>query len=85
VVCHTDDPAGAAMTITLEGLTQQQYQIADLLWSCESQEDVERMISAMPRQYKRDAMTIHQLMIAAVMDQHTEITEDVQALISSFK
>ncbi len=70
------------MTITLEGLTRQQYQIADMLWSCESQEDVQRLLGALPTEYRQDAQTIHQLMIAAVMDQHTEITENVQALIS---
>jgi hypothetical protein len=71
------------MTITLEGLSQQQYQIADMLWSCESQEDVQRLLRAMPAEYRQDAQTIHQLMIAAVMDQHTEITEDVKAIIRS--
>jgi len=71
------------MTITLEGLSQQQYQIADMLWSCESQEDVQRLLRAMPPEYRRDAETIHQLMIAAVMDQHREITEDVKAIIRS--
>jgi hypothetical protein len=70
------------MTITLEGLTHQQYQIADLLWNCESQEHVQTLINSMPADYKKDAVVIHQLMIAAVMDQHTEITEDVKDCIS---
>jgi len=69
------------MTITLEGLTRQQYQIADMIWSCESQEDVERLIRNMPPAYKQDAVTVHTLMIAAVMDQHEEITDDVKAAI----
>jgi len=73
------------MTIELQGLTRQQYQIADLLWSCDSQEDVQRMIAAMPSGYREDAVVIHQLMIAAVMDQHVEITEDVKDLISNLK
>ncbi len=71
------------MSITLTGLTQQQYQIADMIWNCDSQEDVERLLKAMPPEYKRDAETVHTLMIAAVMDQHTEITEDVKELIRS--
>lgn len=70
------------MTISLEGLTQQQYQIADLLWNCDSQQQVEALLASMPAQYKQDAVSIHQLMIAAVMDQHTEITADVKDLIS---
>jgi hypothetical protein len=70
------------MTITLQGLTKQQYQIADMIWRCDSQEDVQRLLAAMPAQYKQDAETIHELMIAAVMDQQEEITADVQELIS---
>ena len=71
------------MTIQLHGLTRQQYQIADMIWSCESQEDVQRLIRNLPAEYKKDALVIHDLMIAAVMDQHMEITEDVRALIHS--
>jgi len=71
------------MSITLEGLTKQQYQIADMIWSCESQEDVDRLLKAMPPEYKQDAVTVHTLMIAAVMDQHEEITDDVKDIIRS--
>ena len=73
------------MTITLEGLTPQQYQIADMIWSCQSQEDVDRLIRCLPPAYKQDAVTVHTLMIAAVMDQHEDITDDVKDLISSLK
>ena len=69
------------MTIELRGLTRQQYQIADLLWSCESQADVQQLIHSMPAGYKEDAITIHQLMIAAVFDQYEDITEDVKDII----
>jgi 23S rRNA C2498 (ribose-2'-O)-methylase RlmM len=70
------------MTITLEGLSKQQHQIADLIWSCDTQEDVDRLIQNLPPEYQRDAVTVHELMIAAVMDQYQEgITEDVQAII----
>ncbi len=73
------------MTIELQGLTRQQYQIADLLWNCESQEAVAQLMRALPEGYKQDAVVIHQLMIAAVMDQYTEVTEDVKAVIDSCK
>ena len=73
------------MSITLQGLTKQQYQIADLLWGCDTQAQVQAMIAAMPAAYKQDAETIYELMIAAVMDQHEEITEDVQAIIDRCK
>ena len=70
------------MTITLTGLTPQQSKLADMIWSCDSQQDVERFMQALPPEYKRDAETVHQLMIAAVFDEHTEIHADVQDLIS---
>ena len=70
------------MSIQLHGLTRQQYQIADLLWGCDTQAQVQAMIAAMPQAYRQDAETIYELMIAAVMDQHTEITEDVKDAIS---
>lgn len=68
--------------ITIQGLTKQQYQIADMIWSCDSQEDVQRLIQNLPLQYKQDAETVHQLMIAAVMDGYEDITDDVKELIS---
>ena len=71
------------MSITLHGLTERQYKLADMIWSCDSQEDVHKFMQGLPKEYKQDAELVHELMIAAVMDEHTEITEDVQALISS--
>ena len=73
------------MTIQLHGLTKQQYQIADMIWNCDSQESVALLMRAMPPQYKQDAETIYELMIAAVMDQHTEITEDVKDIIDRLR
>lgn len=73
------------MTINLEGLTKQQYQIAELLWQCDTQADVQQLKSCLPRQLQQDADTVHTLMIAAVFDQYEDITEDVQDLIQSLK
>ncbi len=69
------------MTIELQGLTARQYKLADMLWSCESQQDVERFIAGLPKEYRQEAITVHQLMIAAVFDGYEEITEDVRELI----
>ena len=69
------------MSITLTGLTKQQSQIADLIWSCDTQEAVRRLIENLPPEYKRDAVSVHELMIAAVFDDYEEITEDVKTLI----
>jgi len=73
------------MTISLQGLTQQQYQLAELLWNCDSQQDVELLKRSLPATHQRDAETIHQLMIAAVMDGYDDITDDVQTLINGLR
>jgi hypothetical protein len=69
------------VSIQLEGLTKQQYQIADMIWSCESQEDVDRLKRNLPAAYRQDAETIHQLMIAAVMDQYMDVDDYAKAII----
>ena len=71
--------------ITLEGLTPTQYKLADMLWSCESQADVQQLILALPAEYKKEAETVHTLMIAAVFDQYEDVTDDVRDLIQSLK
>lgn len=55
--------------ITLTGLTQQQKQIAELLWNCNTQDEVDQMVRAMPPAYRKDAVTMREMMIAAVLDQ----------------
>lgn len=69
--------------ITLQGLTAQQHELADMIWSCDSQEDVTRFIQSLPTEYKRDAELVHELMIAAVFDQHMEVTDYVKDLCHS--
>lgn len=71
--------------ITLEGLTEQQRQIADLIWSCDSQEEVLQLMQNLPDQYRQDAETVHTLMIAAVMDSYEGVTEDVKDLIDHIR
>ncbi len=73
------------MTIELTGLTKQQHQIADMIWNCESEQDVAQLIQNLPPAYKKDAVVIHQLMIAAVMDQHMDIDDRVTDLILSYR
>jgi hypothetical protein len=75
----------AGMTITLQGLTQQQYQLAELLWNCDTQAAVDQLKRSLPAAHKRDAETVHQLMIAAVMDGYDEVTDDVRSVIDALR
>lgn len=71
------------MKITLEGLSRRQRMIADLLWNCGDEADMQRMIDAMPPEYKQSAETVRELMIAAVFDTHMDVDANVKDYISS--
>jgi hypothetical protein len=70
--------------ITLEGLSQQQMQIAEMLWKCNSLEDVDRLVRNMPPTYRQDAVLVKELLIAAGLDevQETELAD--RALVDIF-
>jgi hypothetical protein len=70
--------------ITLEGLSQQQVQIAEMLWKCNSLEDVDRLVRNMPDSYRQDAMTLKELMIAASLDSYQETQLAERALVDIF-
>ena len=70
--------------ITLEGLSQQQVQIADMLWKCNSLEDVDRLVRNMPPTYRQDAVTLKELMIAASLDSYEETELAERALVDIF-
>jgi hypothetical protein len=48
------------MTPTIQGLTHKQVLIADLIWSCHSQQEVEALVRALPT--KEDQQTARALM-----------------------
>jgi hypothetical protein len=70
--------------ITLEGLSKQQVQIADMLWKCNSLEDVDRLVRNMPPSYRQDAVTLKELMIAASLDEVQETQLADRALVDIF-
>ncbi len=66
--------------IHLEGLTQKDVQICNLLWNCDSVEAVDAMVAAMPPAYKNRAVVMRELMTAAQLD----TVEDVDANITAY-
>jgi hypothetical protein len=67
--------------IKLEGLSAKDVQICNLLWNCDSIEDVERMVNAMPPAYKSRAVVLRQLLTAAQLDTVEDIHEDITAYL----
>ena len=70
--------------ITLEGLSQQQMQIAEMLWKCNSLEDVDRLVRNMPESYRQDAVIVKELLIAAGLDSYQETDLAQRALVDIF-
>lgn len=66
--------------ITISGLTPRQVQIADLLWNCETPQDVDAMIRGMPAEFRRDAVVMREMIVATVLDQ-VEDTQLAQRVI----
>ena len=69
--------------ITIEGLTQKDIEICNLLWNCDSVEAVDRMVAAMPQAYKQRAQSLRELMTAAALDNVEDVDENVKALLAS--
>ena len=70
--------------ITLEGLSQQQIQIAEMLWKCNSLEDVDRLVRNMPPSYRQDAVLVKELLIAASLDEVQETDLADRSLVDIF-
>ena len=67
--------------IKLEGLSEQDVQICQLLWNCDSIEAVDTMVRAMPPAYKQRAVIMRELMTAAQLDTVEDIDEDITAYL----
>ena len=61
------------MTITLQGLTPRQRQIAELLWLTEDPDQVTRLCAQ-----DRDARVVRDLIIAAELDSYMEVSDEVR-------
>ena len=67
--------------INIEGLSKKDVQICKLLWNCDTMEAVDAMVAAMPPAYKKRAVVMRELMIAAEIDQMEDINEHIPALL----
>jgi hypothetical protein len=65
----------------ITGLTKQDVELCNLMWSCDSLADVERMITALPPAYKARAQTLQQLMVADQLDEVSTVDESITALL----
>jgi hypothetical protein len=67
--------------IKLQGLSKQDVAICNLLWNCESVEAVEAMVQAMPPEYKKRAVVMRELIVAAELDTIEDVYADTTAYL----
>ena len=67
--------------IDIQGLTKKDVQICKLLWNCDTMEAVDAMVQAMPPAYKKRAVVMRELMIAAELDNVKDIDERIPHLL----
>lgn len=69
--------------IDIQGLTKKDVQICKLLWNCDTMEAVDAMVAAMPPAYKKRAVIMRELMIAAELDNVKDVDERIPHLLHS--
>ena len=65
----------------IQGLTAKDVELCNLLWNCDTLEDVDRMVAAMPAAYKRRASVLRELMIADQLDTILHVDAAVTVLL----
>ena len=63
------------MSIQLEGLTQRQRKIADILWMMNGRDQVNGFIASLQGDFRRDAETVVEMMILATCDECRDMAE----------
>lgn len=56
------------MEIQVHGLSALQRELADQIWACDSQEDVDQFIGALPKRLRGQARFVKEMMTIAVWD-----------------
>lgn len=69
--------------IQIQGFSPLQQDLADRIWSMDTEDQVQEFVSTLPRSLKREAWVVMQMIIASELDNQMEVSPDVQAYISS--
>ena len=66
------------MSNIIHGFTRLQRDLADRIWSMDTQAEIAEFVSTLPRNLKREAWVVMQMIIAAELDNYMEISTDVK-------
>jgi hypothetical protein len=68
------------MTIQVDGFTKRQAVLADIIWACETQDQVLTFINSLPKKDRAEAYVVMQMIVHATFDQFMETDLAEQAL-----
>ena len=69
--------------IQIQGLSEYDCQICDLLWRCDTEFEVNNLIAMMPTAMQDRALVLRDMIVAAELDQYMEVNDSVKELILS--
>lgn len=66
--------------VMIANLTQEQVELCDQLWACDTMDDVENFIASLPSDEDRhEARVLQMMMLAAVCDEEVQTYDDCGA------
>lgn len=68
----------------IDGLSQRQRAIADVLWMINGRDQVDLFLKSLEKDTRRDAEVVIEMMIASLMDEISEIEPEVKDLLDRF-
>ena len=69
--------------IEIQGFTALQRDLADRIWSMDTQDQIAEFVSTLPRSLKREAWVVMQMIIAAELDTYMEVSDEVRSYLNS--
>ena len=69
--------------IEIQGFSALQRELADRIWSMDTQSQVEEFVGTLPKSLRREAWVVMQMIIAAELDTYMEVTDEVHSYLSS--
>lgn len=71
------------MSNGIQGFSPLQRDLADRIWSLDTQAELEQFVSGLPKNLKREAYVVMQMIIAQELDNVMEVTDEVSAYCRS--
>ena len=69
--------------IEIQGFSALQRELADRIWSMDTQDQIAEFVGTLPKNLKREAWVVMQMIIAAELDTYMEVSDEVHSYLSS--